>query len=186
MIDSLKSDLKRKMDKALESLQKEFAGLRAGRASTNLIEFIPVEAYGNKMPLNQLSTVSIQDSGKLLIVQVWDRSSVKTIEKAIVDANLGVSVSIEGQMLRVSIPPLSEERRKEIVKLAAKYSEQSRISVRNIRREGMDTLKHAEKDHKISEDELHTQGEAIQKLTDEYVKKIDELLIHKERDITNL
>jgi len=186
MIDSLKSDLKNKMDKVLEVLQKEFVGLRAGRASTNLIEFIPVAAYGNKMPLSQLATVSVQDNGRMLIVQAWDKSSVKNIEKAIVDANLGVSVSIEGQTLRISIPLLSEERRKEIAKLAAKYAEQSRISVRNVRREGMDALKHAEKDHKISEDELHTQGEAIQKLTDEHVKKIDELLVHKERDITSI
>jgi ribosome recycling factor len=186
MIETLKSDLKNKMDKVLENLQKEFSGLRTGRASPSLIEFIQVDAYGNKTPINQLGSVNVQDHGKLLVVQAWDKGVVKAIEKAINDANIGVHASSEGQLIRVPIPPLSEERRKELVKLAAKYSEQSRISIRTVRREGMDTIKRAEKEHSISEDEMHTQSDAIQKITDEYIKKTDELLTQKERDITSI
>ncbi|MEM6339279.1 MAG: ribosome recycling factor [Pseudomonadota bacterium] len=186
MIEILKSDLKNKMEKVLEMLKKEFAGIRTGRASTSLIEFIYVEAYGNKTPINQLGTVSVQDHGKLLTVQVWDKTVVKPIEKAINDANIGVNASSEGQLVRIPIPPLSEERRKEMVKLASKYAEQSKVSVRNVRREGMDIIKQAEKEHKISEDEMHTQSDMIQKITDEYIGKIDEILNHKERDITSI
>ncbi|NRA73577.1 MAG: ribosome recycling factor [Rickettsiales bacterium] len=186
MIENLKSDLTNKMEKALEMLKKEFAGIRTGRASTSLIEFIHVEVYGNKTPINQLGTVSVQDHGKLLTVQVWDKSAVKNVEKAINDANIGVNASSEGQLIRIPIPPLSEERRKEMVKLASKYAEQSRISIRNIRREGMDVVKQAEKEHQISEDEMHKQGDVIQKVTNEYIGKIDELFTHKERDITSI
>jgi ribosome recycling factor len=186
MLETLKSDLKNKMDKVLESLQKEFTGLRTGRASSNLVEFIQVEAYGNRTPINQLGTVTSQDNGKLLIVQAWDKSVVKSIEKAINDANLGVTAISEGQLIRIPIPPLSEERRKEIIKLAAKYSEQSRISIRNIRREGMEKVKLAEKNTEISEDEMHTHSDAIQKITDGYIKKIDDLLTKKEKDITTI
>ena len=186
MIETLKSDLKNKMDKVLDVLKKEFSGIRTSRASTSLIEFIPVEAYGNKTPINQLGTVNVQDHGKLLVVQTWDKGVVKNIEKAINDANIGVNASSEGQLIRVPIPPLSEERRKEMAKLASKYAEQSRISIRNIRREGMDAVKQAEKKHEISEDEMHTENEAIQKITDEHIKKIDELFAHKERDITSI
>ncbi len=186
MIETVKTDLKSKMDKVLESMNKEFSGLRTGRASSNLVEFIAVEAYGNKTPINQLGTVTVQDNGKMIVVQTWDKSVVKGIEKAINDANLGVTASSEGQLIRVPIPPLSEERRKEIVKLAAKYAEQSRISIRNVRRDGMDKVKQAEKNHEISEDELHSESEAIQKITDDYIKKIDELLVKKEQDITTI
>ena len=174
------------MEKALENLHKELSGLRTSRASTNLIEFITVEAYGNKTPINQLGTVSAQDNGKLLVVQAWDKGVVKGIEKAINDANIGVTALSEGQLIRIPIPPLSEERRKEMVKLAAKYAEQSKISIRNIRREGMDAIKHAEKAHEISEDEMHTQAAAIQKITDEFIKKIDDLLALKEKDIISI
>jgi ribosome recycling factor len=186
MLDTLKSDLKSKMDKVMETLHKEFSGLRTGRASTSLIEFIHVEAYGNKTPINQLGTITSQDHGKLLVVQTWDKSVVKSIEKAINDANLGVTASSDGQLIRVPIPPLSEERRKDLVKLAAKYAEQSRVSIRNVRREGMDAIKQAEKKHEISEDQMHSESDAIQKITDEYVKKIDDLLAQKERDITTI
>lgn len=186
MLEALKSDLKNKMEKVLESLQKEFTGLRTGRASSSLIEFIQVEAYGNRTPINQLGSITSQDNGKLLVVQTWDKSVVKAIEKAINDANLGVTAFSEGQLIRVPIPPLSEERRKEMVKLAAKYSEQSRVSIRNIRREGMDRIKQAEKNTEISEDEMHTQSDSVQKMTDEYVKKIDDLLTKKEKDITTI
>jgi ribosome recycling factor len=186
MIETLKPDLKNKMYRVLESLLKDFSGLRTGRASTNLIENITVDAYGNKTPVNQLGTVTSQDNGKLLVVQTWDKSVVKPIEKAINDADLGVTASSEGQIIRVPIPPLSEERRKEIVKLASKYSEQSKVSIRNVRREGMDKIKQAEKNTEISEDKMHTESAAIQKITDEYVKNIDELLVKKEKEITTI
>ena len=186
MIETLKSDLKNKMDKILDMLKKEFSGIRTSRVSTSLIEFIQVEAYGNKTSINQLGTVNVQDHGKLLAVQAWDKGVVKNIEKAINDANIGVNASSEDQLIRVPIPPLSEERRKEMAKLASKYAEQSRISIRNIRREGMDAIKHAEKKHEISEDEMRTQSNAIQKITDEHIKKIENLFVHKERDIISI
>jgi len=176
------SDLKRRMDGALEALQREFSGLRTGRASTSLLENIQVDAYGSAMPLNQVASVSVPEP-RLLTVQVWDNGNIKATEKAIQDAELGLNPQTEGNLIRVPIPELSEERREEMTKVAAKYAEQARIAVRNVRRDGMDTLKRMEKDGEISQDEHRVCGEDIQKFTDDHIKLVDELLETKEQEI---
>lgn len=176
------SDLKRRMDGALEALQREFSGLRTGRASTSLLENIQVDAYGSAMPLNQVASVSVPEP-RLLTVQVWDNGNIKATEKAIQDAELGLNPQTEGNLIRVPIPELSEERREEMTKVAAKYAEQARIAVRNVRRDGMDTLKRMEKDGEISQDEHRVRGEDIQKFTDDHIKLVDELLETKEQEI---
>lgn len=175
-------DLSQRMDNALEALNKEFSGLRTGRASTSLLDSVTVEAYGSNMPLNQVANVNVPEA-RLLTVQVWDASMVKAVEKSIANANLGLNPVAEGQLIRVPLPDLTEERRKELVKIAGKYAENSKVSVRNVRRDGMDSLKKEEKDGDISEDELHSSSDKVQKLTDDNVKKIDELLAEKEKDI---
>ena len=175
-------DLKRRMDGAIEALHKEFSGLRTGRASTALLENVHVDAYGSKMPMNQIGSISIPEP-RLLTVQVWDNSLIKEAEKAIRDANLGLNPQTEGNLIRVPLPDLSEERRVELTKVAAKYSEQARIAVRNVRRDGMDSLKKLEKDGDISKDEQRDQGDDIQKLTDEHITNIDKMLAEKEQEI---
>jgi ribosome recycling factor len=182
MDPKLKQDIERRMDGALETLKKEWAGLRTGRASTSLLEPITVQAYGQTMHLNQVATVSAPEP-RMLTVQVWDRSMTAAVDKAIRDANLGVNPQTEGQVIRVRLPDLTEERRKELVKVAHKYAEQARVAVRNIRRDGMEALKKAEKDHKISEDEHKRGADEIQKATDGHIKKIDEMLATKEKEI---
>ena len=176
------TDLRKRMDGALEVLRKEFSGLRTGRASANLLEPVHVEAYGNRMPLAQVGTVSVPEP-RLLIVQVWDKGNVKATEKAIREAGLGLNPQTEGQTIRVPVPDLSEERRKELTRVAAKYAEQARVSVRNVRRDGMEMLKKMEKDHKLSQDEHHKYSAEVQALTDGHVKKIDEALQTKEKEI---
>lgn len=176
------SDLKRRMEGAISVLDQEFAGLRTGRASAGLLEPITVEAYGGTMPLNQLASVNVPEP-RLLSVQVWDKSMAKAVEKAIREADLGLNPIAEGQVIRVPIPELTEDRRKELAKIAHKYAEQARVAVRNVRRDGMDTLKRAEKDGEISQDEHHARGEDVQKLTDSYIEKIGEMLAEKEKDI---
>ena len=178
-------ELKQRMEGALKALHHEFAGLRTGRASPNLLVHIQVDAYGSYVPLNQVGNVSAPEP-RLLTVQVWDKSMVKAVEKAIANADLGLNPAADGQLIRVPIPSLSEERRKEMVKVAGKYSEQAKVAVRNVRRDGMDQLKADEKAGKISEDEHRKQSDLIQKLTDEYVKKADEALAHKEKDILSV
>jgi ribosome recycling factor len=178
-------ELQRRMDGAFKALQHEFTGLRTGRASANLLDSVQVEAYGAMMPMNQVGTVSAPEP-RLLVVQVWDKSMVKAVEKAITNANLGLNPAADGQLVRVPIPALSEDRRKEMVKVAGKYAEQGKVAIRNVRRDGMDALKAAEKDGKISEDEHRKQSEQIQKLTDDFVKKIDELLVAKEKEIMSV
>lgn len=175
-------DLKRRMEGALDSLRKEFAGLRTGRASASLLDPVMVEAYGNSMPLSQVGTVSVPEP-RLIIVQVWDRGNVKAAEKAIREAGLGLNPQTEGQTLRVPIPDLNEERRKELTKVAAKYAEQARVSVRNVRRDGMDLLKKQEKDHKLTQDQHRKLDKEIQSLTDETIKKVDALLAQKDKEI---
>lgn len=182
MPDSLIKELQRRMDGALEALKREFAGLRTGRAAASLLEPITVEAYGVATPLNQVGTVGVPES-RLLTVQVWDRKLVSAVEKAIREAGLGLNPSNDGNLVRVPIPPLSEERRQELTKVAAKYAEQARVAVRNVRRDGMEQLKRMEKEHQISEDELRRRGDEVQKLTDEHIKKIDEALAHKDAEI---
>ena len=177
-----KDELNRRMNGAVAALKAELAGLRTGRASPHLLDPVKVEAYGGQMPINQVGTVSTPEP-RLLTVQVYDKSLVKATDKAIRDAGIGLNPQVDGQLLRIPIPELNEERRKELVKLAHKYAEQGRVAVRNIRRDGMEALKKAEKDHKISQDEHHKQGDELQKLTDAHIKDIDAALHAKEQEI---
>jgi ribosome recycling factor len=179
------NELRRRMSGALDVLKKELAGLRTGRASVSLLEPVQVEAYGSHMPISQVGTVSVPEP-RMLTVSVWDRALVKAVEKGIREANLGLNPMTEGQTIRVPIPPLTEERRKELIKIAHKYAEQARVSVRNVRRDGMEALKQQEKDHKITEDQHRKQGTQIQQLTDEFIKKIDESIAAKEKDVLNV
>lgn len=175
-------ELRRRMEGAMQMLKEEFMGLRTGRASTAMLEPVQVEAYGSRMPVNQVGTVSVPEP-RLLTVQVWDAGLVKSVEKAIRDAGLGLNPQPEGNLIRVPVPSLTEDRRKELSKVAGKYSEQARVSIRNVRRDGMDELKKMEKDGKISEDELKRHEGEVQKATDEFVKKVDTMLADKEKDI---
>jgi len=182
MPDALTKELQRRMDGALDALKREFGGLRTGRAATSLLEPITVEAYGAVTPLNQVGTVGVPEP-RMLTVQVWDRKLVGAVEKAIREAGLGLNPSNDGNLVRVPIPPLSEERRQELTKVAAKYAEQARVAVRNVRRDGMEQLKRLEKENEISEDEHRRKADEVQKLTDEHIKLIDETLAHKETEI---
>ena len=177
-----KEAMNRRMNGAVATLKSEFAGLRTGRASTALLDPVTVEAYGNPMHISQLGTVSTPEA-RLLTVQVWDKGLVKAVDKAIRDAGLGLNPQADGQLLRIPIPELNEERRKELVKLAHKYAEQARVAVRNVRRDGMEVLKKLEKDHKIGQDEHHKLGDELQKLTDAHVHDIDQTLHVKEQEI---
>ena len=181
-IKALKADVKRRMDGAIDVLHNEFAGLRTGRASVSRLEPLSVDAYGSEMPMNQVGTVGVPES-QMLTVQVWDKSLVKAVEKAILDSGLGLNPSVDGQLVRVPIPSLTEDRRLELVKVAHKYTEEGRIAVRNVRRHAMDELKKAEKDHRISEDEHHGHNQEIQNLTDAMIKVVDQELERKEREI---
>ncbi len=176
------NELKRRMDGALATLTKEFGGLRTGRANASLLEHVQVEAYGGMVPLQQVGNVSVPEP-RLLLVKVYDKSLVKAVEKGISAASLGVNPMADGDVVRVPIPELSQERRVELTKIAKKYAEDSKVAVRNVRRDGMDSLKKMEKDGKISKDDHTRQGEQIQKLTDEFVKKIDDMLATKEKEI---
>jgi len=177
-----KNDLGRRMHGALDSLKHDLAGLRTGRASTALLDPIQVEVYGANMPINQVATVSVPEP-RTITVQVWDRSNVTPVEKAIRNAGLGINPITDGQMIRLPIPDLTEERRKELAKLAGQYAEKARIAVRNVRRDGMDALKVDEKKHEISEDEHKRLSAEVQKLTDETIKDIDAAAHSKEQEI---
>lgn len=178
-------DFKKRMDGALAALQHEFGGLRTGRASATLLDPVQVEAYGATSPLNQVANVTVPEP-RMLVVTVWDKSVVGAVDKAIRAAGLGLNPIMDGQTLRVPIPPLTGERRAELAKLAGKYAEQQRIAVRNVRRDAMEHLKKLEKDHAISEDEHKKHGGEVQKVTDDHIKKIDDLLRHKEEEITQV
>lgn len=180
--DKIVSDLRRRMEGAIEVLRKEFAGLRTGRASTSLLDPVQVEAYGNKMPLTQVGTVSVPEA-RLILVQVWDKANVKATEKAIRDSGLGLNPQADGQTIRVPVPDLSEERRKELTRVAAKYTEQARVSVRNVRRDGLDLLKKQEKDGTLTQDQHRKLDKDIQALTDVTINRIDDLLATKEKEI---
>jgi ribosome recycling factor len=182
MADPDIDDIKRRMDGAIDALDREFAGLRTGRASMSLLEPIMVDAYGASMPLNQVATIGVPEP-RMITVQVWDRSLASAVEKAVRDSGLGLNPASDGQLIRVPIPPLSEERRVEITKIAGKYAEQARIAVRNVRRDGMETLKRMEKDGEISEDEHRLWHDEVQELTDAHIKLIDENLAKKEAEI---
>jgi len=173
---------KRRMQGALDVLTNEFSGLRTGRASAALLEPVMVEAYGSSMPMNQVATVNVTDS-RMVSVQVWDQGLVSSVEKAIRNSELGLNPSTDGNVIRVPIPQLSEERRVELTKVANKYSEQARVAVRNVRRDGMDQLKKQEKDGEISQDEQRAWGDDLQTLTDDFIKNIDDALATKESEI---
>ena len=171
-------DLRKRMDGALASLKSEFSGLRTGRANATLVEPIEVDAYGAKMPMNQVGTVTVPEP-RMITINVWDKGLVGAVEKAIREAGIGVNPVVDGQNVRIPIPPLTEERRKELVKIAAKYAEQAKVAVRNVRREGMEAVKSAEG----GEDQQKKLSEEVQKLTDEMVKKVDEAFAAKEVEI---
>ena len=175
-------EIERRMRGALTVLKTEFGGLRTGRANMSLLDPIMVNAYGSQMPLNQLATVNVPES-RLITVQVWDRSQVGAVERAIRESDLGLNPVTEGQLLRLPIPELNEERRHEIAKVAHKYTEQARIAVRNVRRDGMEHLKRAEKDHEMGKDEHHSLSTKVQELTVKIIKEIDEALASKEAEI---
>lgn len=176
------ADLQRRMQGAIQSLKHEFGGLRTGRASASLLDPIQVEAYGQSMPMNQVATVSVPEP-RMISVQVWDKGMVSAVDKAIRSANLGLSPNVEGQVLRIRIPELNEQRRKELVKVANKYAEDARIAVRHVRRDGIDALKKALKDKTISEDDEKRHETDVQKTTDKFVAEIDQSLSAKEKEI---
>jgi ribosome recycling factor len=176
------SDLRKRMDGAAEVLRKEFAGLRTGRASASLLEPITVQAYGSEVPINQVGTVGVPEP-RMLTVQVWDRNLVKAVEKAIRTADLGLNPAVDGTLVRIPVPELTEERRTELTKVAARYAEQARVAVRNVRRDGMEQLKRMEKESEISADEQHKQADQVQQLTDQEIKRINDMLATKEAEI---
>ena len=181
-LPALKQDLTRRMDGALETLRRDFGGLRTGRASPALLEPVKVEAYGTEMPITQVGTIGVPEA-RMITVQVWDRVLVGAVERAIRDAGLGLNPMSDGQLVRVPIPILTAERRAELAKAAGKYSEGARIAVRGVRRDGMDQVRGFEKKHEIGEDEVKTWSDEVQKLTDSYIKRIDESLADKDREI---
>ena len=178
-------DIKRRMDGAVDSLKKEFSGLRTGRASASLLDPIKVEAYGQPTPINQVGTVTVSDA-RMISVQVWDHNLAPAVDKAIRNSSLGLNPVVEGPSIRIPIPPLNEERRAELAKTAGSYAEQARVAVRNVRRDGMDSLKKAEKDGEISEDEHKKLADQVQKATDAKIAEIDEMLKSKQDEITQV
>ncbi|MBX9758196.1 MAG: ribosome recycling factor [Beijerinckiaceae bacterium] len=176
------ADMQRRMQGAIQSLKHEFGGLRTGRATASLLDPVNVVAYGSSMPLNQVATVSVPEA-RMISVQVWDKGMVNAVDKAIRDSNLGLSPTVEGQVLRIRIPELNEQRRKELVKVAHKYAEEARVAVRHVRRDGLDALKKALKDKTISEDDEKRHEAEVQKVTDKSVAEIDQALAAKEKEI---
>jgi ribosome recycling factor len=175
-------ELKRRMQGAIASLKQELSGLRTGRASAHLLDPIQVEAYGQTMPLNQVATVNVPQP-RMISVQVWDRSMVNAVEKAIMAANLGLTPSSEGQVIHLRIPELNEDRRKELVKVAHKYAETAKFSVRHVRRDGLDALKKMEKDHQIGQDDQKRLEAEVQKVTDQAIADVDQMVATKEKEI---
>ena len=180
--NTIKNDTKTRMEKTIETLKGDFGSLRAGRAHVSLLDGIMVEAYGSPTPLAQVGTISVPDA-RTLSVSVWDRGLAKAVEKAIMESDLGLNPASDGQLIRIPIPPLSEERRKELTKIAGKYAEQNKVAIRNIRRDASDEIKKLKKDNSISEDDEKRFENEVQKLTDDLIKKIEELLVQKEKDI---
>jgi ribosome recycling factor len=176
------NEVKRRMQGAIQAFKQELSGLRTGRASSSLLDHVQVDAYGSHMPLNQLATVSVPEP-RLLSVQVWDRSMVHAVEKAIIAANLGLSPATEGQVIRLRIPELNEERRRELVKVAHKYAEAARVAVRHVRRDALDLLKKLEKDGKVSEDDEKRMSGEVQKATDQAIGDVDSALAAKEKEV---
>ncbi|MCF8085486.1 MAG: ribosome recycling factor [Desulfohalobiaceae bacterium] len=178
-------DCRERMDKALQTLGRDFGKLRTGRASTTLVEDVQVDYYQMPTPLNQLASISIPDS-RTIVIQPWDKSSIGNVEKAIMKSELGLNPINDGKMIRINIPPLTEERRKELAKVAKKYTEDTKVAIRNIRREANDTLKKRKNNKDISEDEMHSGQEEIQKITDEFVNKAEKAREEKEKEIMEL
>ncbi len=183
--DSVLLDAEERMEKAVGSLEREFGKLRTGRASTTLVDGIKVDYYGTPTPLGQLASVAVPDS-RTITIQPWDRGAFSSVEKAILKSDLGLTPVNDGKIIRISIPPLTEERRKDLVKVARKYCEEAKVAVRNVRRDGNDQLKKLEKEKNISEDELKKATDEVQKLTDKYVAKIDERGQAKEKEIMEI
>jgi ribosome recycling factor len=175
-------DIQRRMDGAIGSFKSDLASLRTGRASSNLLDVVNVEAYGSKMPLNQVANVTVPEP-RMLGVSVWDKQMVGAVDRAIREANLGLNPIVDGQNLRIPLPELNEERRKELVKVAHTYAENARVAVRHVRRDGMDELKKAEKDGDISQDDHRRDSDRVQKMTDEMIAEVDRLLVEKEKEI---
>jgi ribosome recycling factor len=178
-------EVKKKMEASLASLQHEFKGLRTGRASPALLEHVVVDAYGDRMALQQVGSVTAADA-RTLTIQLWDKGLKKSVEKAIADANLGVNPVADGEIIRIVIPALTEERRLELVKLAGRYAEQNKVAIRNIRRDAMERIKKMEKDGELTEDQFRQWSDQAQKTTDLYVQKIDQLLATKEQEIRQI
>ena len=176
------SDLTKRMEGAISSLRNDLAGLRTGRASASLLDPVMVEAYGQSMPINQVGTVNVPEA-RMVSVQVWDKSMVGAVEKAIRDSGLGLNPVVDGQNLRIPLPELNEERRRELVKIAHQYAENAKVAIRHVRRDGMEEVKKAEKDGDIGKDDAHTLSDRVQKLTDDMVAKVDEALAQKETEI---
>ncbi len=184
-MQSVLKDCEKKMDKAISNLEKEFSRLRTGRASTGLVEEISVDYYGTLTPLNQLASISIPDS-RTISIQPWDRNAFSSVEKAIMKSDLGLNPVNDGKVIRISIPPLTEERRKDLVKLAKKYAEEAKVAIRNIRRDANDTVKKMKNSKELTEDEMHKGQDEVQKLTDSFVEKSDQLLEIKEKEIMEI
>ncbi len=182
---TIKADMETRLGKTQDALKKDFAGLRTGRATTALLDGVMVESYGAIVPLNQVGNVAVSDA-RMLTVSVWDKSMIKKVEKAIVEAGLGLNPMNDGVVLRIPIPPLSEERRIELIKIAGKYTETARVSIRNLRRDALDGRKKVKNENEISEDEQKRYENEIQKLTDEGIKSVDELLKNKEVEIKQI
>lgn len=182
MINQLTEKSKKKMEDVMSFLKKDLDSISTGRANPSLLDAVKVEAYGSFMPLLQVASVSIPDASTIM-VQSWDKQMVKPIEKAIINANLGFNPMIDGQSLRISIPKLSEERRRDMVKLAKKYGEDKKIAIRNVRRDILDEFKRMEKEIAASKDQIHSFSDIIQKITDEYIKKIDDVTLAKEKEL---
>ena len=175
-------ELQRRMDGTVSALRNDLSGLRTGRASANIVEPLMVDAYGSKMPMNQVANVSVPDA-RTVQIQVWDTGLVRAVDKAVRDSNLGLNPVIDGQLLRIPMPEMTEDRRKEVVKIANEYTEKARVAARHVRRDGMDQLKKAEKDGDMGKDDAHSQSELVQKMTDDTVKEIDSVLASKEAEI---
>ena len=177
-----KDDLIKRMDGAINSFNGDLVGLRTGRASTNMVDGILVDAYGQKMPIDQVGSISVPEA-RMISIQVWDKGLVIAVEKAIHESGLGLNPQTDGELIRIPIPELNEERREELSKIAGKYAEKSRVAIRNVRRDGMDEIKKIEKDGTVGKDRAVDLSNEVQELTDDYIKKIDEMLSQKENEI---
>ena len=177
-----KDDLSKRMDGAISSFNGDLAGLRTGRASTNMVDGILVDAYGQKMPLDQVGSISVPEA-RMISIQVWDKGLVVAVEKSIHESGLGLNPQVDGELIRIPIPELNEERREELSKIAGKYAEQAKISIRNVRRDGMDEIKKIEKEGSVGKDRAKDLEGEVQDLTDDYIKRIDDILSQKETEI---